>query len=905
MWTRRHLLAGAGAAAALPWIVGASPAGSGRRLLAVLAPGGWDPTFVVDPKLGVEGVDVANRKVQLADDFLCQQSGPITDFHLWGSFYGDRLPPNGPGSLRIALYLYSDVPARPDKAHSHPGTLLWSRVFNPGEYRAARVFTQREGEWWYDPLTRQWQRAADTEIYQFDFYVRPEEAFRQVEGTVYWLGVKYLADPEDRFDFGWKTTYEPWNDAACWLDDQTQPPAWMPLSYGDGHPWAEMPDNTLHLAFAISGEPGAVVDFGDAPDPTYPTLLASNGARHNVVPGLMLGRTVDVEANGQPNAGATGDDDNPPAGPDDEDGVILPVLVPGQTDSATVTVTGNGLLSAWVDFGADGSWADPGDQIFTNVSLTTGTHTLFFNVPGTAKWGAGTFARFRFSTQRDLTFTGAASDGEVEDALVYIHPLPNSDLGDAPDSSNFSGLPMTAYPRGGPPGVIANYPTVFGVGAPPGPMHVNARAVFLGPASSGEMEADRFADEDLINNLLTAIDKPDGDEGDDGLLPGTVLPHCAPGHLQVSLSWPPGPVLPPAMLINVWCDWNRDGDWNDTITCPDGNPAPEWAGRNIGVLPGTPTMAIPITRAWHPSTAQEPIWIRITLSEMPVPGPQGFGGAGGDGPPLGYQFGETEDYYLREYENPLAFDFGDAPTPYPTLMANNGARHVLVPGFMLGLYLDFEINGLPDPLALGDDRDNQADEDGVRFTTPLLVNRQACVDVFLTGPVGGKLDGWIDFNKNGTWEPAERIFNAQVLNPGLNAGLCFQVPVQSALGTNNARFRLSSVGGLPPDGPAPDGEVEDYQVLIHQRRPATNTVVGWIGVTNATPSNQVVTLRWNAETNTHYEVLSAPDLGTNSGSGLQWQAISPIIIGPANQFNHTNNGGGHRFYRIHVPSVYP
>ena len=34
-------------------------------------------------------------------------------------------------------------------------------------------------------------------------------------------------------------------------------------------------------------------DFGDAPDPTYPTLSASNGAYHSIINSLTLGITVD------------------------------------------------------------------------------------------------------------------------------------------------------------------------------------------------------------------------------------------------------------------------------------------------------------------------------------------------------------------------------------------------------------------------------------------------------------------------------------------------------------------------------------------------------------------------------------------------------------------------------------
>ncbi len=858
------------------------------------------------PELGWEGVDVDNSRMQLADDFLCIQSGPITDFHIWGSFASDILPVGGIGNMTFTLFLYSDVPAGPGRPYSRPGELLWQRTFRPGEYSAGHAFHQPEGEWWFDPVSQFWRPNADKNIYQFDFYVDREQAFRQVEGTIYWLGVKYIANAQDDFTFGWKTTYEPWNDDACWLDTSVQPAIWREMRYGDGHPWAQQEQNSLNLAFAVSGEPAEALDFGDAPDgqaaPGYPTLLANNGARHTVVPGLMLGKAVDIEADGQPNATATGDDNNPPVGMDDEDGIIFPVLVPGQANTVQVTVTGVGVLNAWLDFGADGKWSQAGDQIFTNVPLATGVHTLTFNVPSTAPWGATTFARFRFSTASNLSYTGAAPDGEVEDHLVNIHPLPNSDLGDAPDSRNHAGVNMTAYPKGGPPGQVANFPTVAGMGPPFGPLHFNTRAAFLGMASTGELEADQFADEDFVNNLAPAIDRSDLDAADDGLLPGVVLPHCKPGMLNVQLSWA-APIPVPQLFINVWCDWNRDGDWNDSILCPDGQFAPEWAAQNVLVPPLVPAMPVPILKAWHPSLHKQPIWMRITLSEMPVPGPLGWSGAGGDGPGGGYQFGETEDYYLTEYEYPQAFDLGDAPSPYPTLLANSGAQHLEVQGFQLGRSLDAEPDGLPHALALGDDLNNVADEDGVSLATPLLVSTSACVNVFLTG-AGGKLDAWMDFNKNGTWEGTEQIFNGQALVPGNNT-VCFSVPLQSTLGTNFARFRLSSLGGLSPTGVAPDGEVEDYQFLLKQHAPSTNIVVTWIGVTNLNATSQVVTVQWNAETNTHYEVLAASNLGTNNGTDIVWQVISPIIIGPSNRHTHTNTATSQRYYRVRAPWIWP
>ena len=163
------------------------------------------------------------------------------------------------------------------------------------------------------------------------------------------------------------------------------------------------------------------LDFGDAPDSTYPTLAVSNGARHVLGSGLLLGATVDAESDGQPDATATGDD---LAGvPDDEDGVVFTsVLIPGSTANVTVTASAAGLLDAWLDFDNDGSWAHPGEQIFTSTALAAGANLLSFTVPPAATLGAQTFARFRLSTAGGLAPTGFALDGEVEDyALGSIH----------------------------------------------------------------------------------------------------------------------------------------------------------------------------------------------------------------------------------------------------------------------------------------------------------------------------------------------------------------------------------------------------------------------------------------------------------------------------------------------------
>lgn len=167
---------------------------------------------------------------------------------------------------------------------------------------------------------------------------------------------------------------------------------------------------------ACTVTPTAAVDFGDAPDPAYPTLLAHNGARHTIVAGVVLGKDIDGEPEGQPNAAATGDDDRGA----DEDGVVFAsLLYPGVSASVDVTASIQGYLNAWIDFDRDGSFGGADEQIFIDEALSAGANPLVFEVPGGAVPGE-TYARFRFNTRGLLDYDGPAADGEVEDYRVYI-----------------------------------------------------------------------------------------------------------------------------------------------------------------------------------------------------------------------------------------------------------------------------------------------------------------------------------------------------------------------------------------------------------------------------------------------------------------------------------------------------
>jgi hypothetical protein len=164
-------------------------------------------------------------------------------------------------------------------------------------------------------------------------------------------------------------------------------------------------------------------------------------------------------------------------------------------------------------------------------------------------------------------------------------------------------------------------------------------------------------------------------------------------------------------------------------------------------------------------------------------------------------------------------DFGDAPAPYPTLLAANGARHT-VAGPRLGNTVLSEANGTPGVPA--------ADDDGVTFTsaitTKTTATTSATVRVNLQNQATAFLDAWVDFSRNGSWnDRGEQIFKSQRLVAGDN-DLRFVVPAGAKLGTTYVRFRVSSQGNLLPTGAAATGEVEDYLVTIVAAT-APNTVV--------------------------------------------------------------------------------
>ncbi|MCH8119941.1 MAG: hypothetical protein IIC00_09460 [Planctomycetes bacterium] len=253
-------------------------------------------------------------------------------------------------------------------------------------------------------------------------------------------------------------------------------------------------------------------------------------------------------------------------------------------------------------------------------------------------------------------FGSNTGEGMISISCEGVPPI-ESDLGDAPDSTNNFNRRMTAYPKGGFSGVRAHYPTVYNDGSgtgPHGPIHFNPLAVaHLGKKITHENEADIGLDQDVLNNIRPTANAPDNDKGDDGVIFPLNMPQCRWTTFDYIVN-----VINPGtnLWVNVWCDWNRDGDWDDdsntdsALICTKGIVS-EWAVQNqylFNLPAGLNQLTTPAFLSRHPDGGAKQIWMRVTLSEKPWTGGSdpGSRGNGGSGPQDGYEIGETEDYYF-------------------------------------------------------------------------------------------------------------------------------------------------------------------------------------------------------------------------------------------------------------------
>ncbi|NQX42924.1 DUF11 domain-containing protein [Pedobacter steynii] len=180
--------------------------------------------------------------------------------------------------------------------------------------------------------------------------------------------------------------------------------------------------------------------------------------------------------------------------------------------------------------------------------------------------------------------------------------------------------------------------------------------------------------------------------------------------------------------------------------------------------------------------------------------------------------GEVEDYTLQI----LPLDFGDAPNSYGTRLVNDGPRHALDSRLRIGATTDGELDGQPVAAGANANGTNGDGLDEDAFTT-LPALREGATSYSMTVPVSNttgvaaRMVGWVDFNKNGTFEASEGVL-VSVPNNATSVVLNWTGVSNLIAGLTYARLRLTTdaISTATTGGAMTDGEVEDYSVMIER-----------------------------------------------------------------------------------------
>jgi hypothetical protein len=500
-------------------------------------------------------------------------------------------------------------------------------------------------------------------------------------------------------------------------------------------------------------------DFGDAPAP-YPTLRTDGGAAHTVVAGFHLGASVDLESDGRTSLEADADDR---ANISDEDGIrnvggsgltITGGLHRGDSAAQLAVVVTNtaGVAHPYLDAWIDFNQDGDWNDLGEHIfsqPVVAGTNAITFAVPNDAVLGA-TIARFRLYS---ATGPGLLPTGLATAGEVEDHR------------------------------VIITF-------------DVTNPAEVAKLLASDAVVGDSFGFSVAISGDTAVIGVPDDDAM--GIGSGSAYVYVL-----------------------------RDGAWAEQakLVAHDAG-ALDYFGYAVSISGDIAVIGVPGDNdAGNPSGSasvfarSEGVWRLCAKLVASDAAESNLGGravaVAGNEVVIGAPTWERSNFgaaYVFDLE--VIGDFGDAPSPYPTSFARGGALHE-ASGPRLGAVRDVEIDGVPSEGASSDDVDAAMDdEDGVGFGTMVAGDNsnQITLDVQNVSS-SARVDAWIDFDADGSWEPNEKIVDSETLSAGL-AALTFAVPETAVAGLTYARVRVSSAGGLLPTGRALDGEVEDYQVTI-------------------------------------------------------------------------------------------
>ncbi|HEX9982148.1 MAG TPA: GEVED domain-containing protein [Thermoanaerobaculia bacterium] len=464
------------------------------------------------------------------------------------------------------------------------------------------------------------------------------------------------------------------------------------------------------------------------------------------------------------------------------------LLVPGFSLGATIDTDADGQPSA----GATGDGADEDGVTFSAATAcSTFPYTVFLtntaglNLPRLDAW---------------IDFDGDGAFNDPRDRIASGVPLvagANNLSASVPCNvltrGTYARFRLTnggTFTPGGPAasGEVEDYALVlqgydFGDAPAPHPTLLasnGARHVVLAAGNptlgpTADTEADGQPNASATGDDL-AVDDEDGVTVPSTLVAGTT------GSIGVSAGTTGG-------NVSCWLDFNDDGDWTD---------GGEQVVTNLalaGNASSSPAFAVPANAIRGNRALRCRISSALNLGSI---------GAAADG--------EVEDYLVSV----TGYDLGDAPAPYPTLVAGSGARHTLLAtnNPTLGATVDPEGDGQPSAAFNGDDSTTSDDEDGVTVESVFVPSTSSSITL-TAGTTGGIVSCWIDFDRDGNWSDAgEQVVTNLALGANASASPAFSVPAAAAQGTTGLRCRISTLGGLTPTGDAPDGEVEDHAVLI-------------------------------------------------------------------------------------------
>jgi len=198
-------------------------------------PNGWD-------------IEILTSQHEVADDWQCSGSGPVSDIHFWTSWAQDKV-----GKIdRVIATIYGNISQSGQQPFSRPGDELWTRTFdgNLNQFKVidpygfgAQGFADPQQPFWTWP---------DHERYQQINIENIPNAFDQVKGEIYWLGL-YVEWEGTQSPVGWKTSQDHFMDVAVY---KSLLGAWVPL-----YAPAEMP-KPLDMAFVITPEPATMALLG-------------------------------------------------------------------------------------------------------------------------------------------------------------------------------------------------------------------------------------------------------------------------------------------------------------------------------------------------------------------------------------------------------------------------------------------------------------------------------------------------------------------------------------------------------------------------------------------------------------------------------------------------------------------